>query len=124
MSDSITETVLALQAEIELLKMRPVQCPHCLQDIAPRQAAEAFGTHCGFTRTEQRIFEILYRSFGKLVSYEVIFNQLHGCDPNGGPASGTKIINVYFWKIRKKLPACYEIRTIWGRGGVLSMEGR
>ncbi|UUV43131.1 helix-turn-helix DNA binding domain protein [Rhodobacter phage RcBigEagle] len=69
----------------------------------------------GFTPKEARLFFILSNNPGKVFSKETLIRRLyHGQSEDEVPE--TKIVDVFICKLRKKLPADFQITTHWGEG--------
>ncbi|UUV44268.1 helix-turn-helix DNA binding domain protein [Rhodobacter phage RcMcLean] len=69
----------------------------------------------GFTPKEARLFVILSNNPGKVFSKETLIRRLyHGQSEDEVPE--LKIVDVFICKMRKKLPADFQITTHWGEG--------
>ncbi|QXN72286.1 helix-turn-helix DNA binding domain protein [Rhodobacter phage RcSalem] len=69
----------------------------------------------GLTPKEARLFFILSNNPGKVFSKETLIRRLyHGQSEDEVPE--TKIVDVFICKLRKKLPADFQITTHWGEG--------
>jgi two-component system cell cycle response regulator CtrA len=80
---------------------------------------EVNGARVQLTGKEYRILEFLSLRKGTTLTKEMLLNQIYG----GMDQPGSKIIDVFICKLRKKLAAAsngtHYIETIWGRGYVL-----
>lgn len=66
-----------------------------------------------FTGQEQRVYDLLKKTAGP-VSRKTFMDMLYL--NRSSPKPGTKIIDVFICKIRKKLPESEMILAVWGTG--------
>lgn len=77
----------------------------------------------GFTLKEARLFLILSNSPGKVFSKETLIRRLYyGQSEDEIPEM--KIVDVFIWRIRKKLPKDFRITTHWGVGYSFDVESK
>jgi two-component system cell cycle response regulator CtrA len=84
------------------------------------KTVEANGHRIGLTGKEYQIMELLSLRKGATLTKEMFLNHLYG----GMDEPEVKIVDVFICKLRKKLVAAangrHYIKTIWGRGYMLS----
>ena len=73
-------------------------CPCCGQTLPPEMP---FGLK--FSRGEMRIVEMVRRAGPNGICSTDLFECLYANDPDGGPLTGKKCLQVRVWKINRKL---------------------
>lgn len=107
------------------------RCPTCDQPLPEyggitldedRHEIRYNGKRCGtLTGQEFTMFTSLLRAQGRVVSKEMFLNHLYG----GMDEPELKIIDVFIYKLRKKLKGLdLDIGTSWGRGYWLQEPGQ
>lgn|GEM_PF-3674146 len=104
-------------AEIERLRWSESAAPEAVSPTLDWERQEIIrdGKRVPLTECEWLIFARLVKSAGKLVTRHELLDEMYWSDPNGG--AGSKIIDVYVCRLRKKSP--WPITTVWGRGYVI-----
>lgn len=72
------------------------------------------------TGAEERLLSALAASRADYLSKDRLLTAMNGIDCE----TDVKIVDVFIFKLRKKLPPEIEIETIWGRGYALTPAGR
>lgn len=107
---ALTEEIDALRAEVARLKAI----------VEAMAEAGDLGAAYRLTRSEGVVLAMISRAAG-LAAKETIWAALYGADPNGGPASGNKILDAFVFRVRRKLkPHGVSIETVWGEGWAMS----
>ncbi len=71
---------------------------------------------CQLYQQERHLLSILMLRFGRVVSYEEIFDQFWG-GPDGGPLSARNVIGVRVVRLRQALAgSAFSVTTRWGLG--------
>lgn len=79
-------------------------CPACGQPLSrhslqPSQVRDV----AGLSEFQLRIFDRLNRRFGAWVQTRLVVDYLYADDPDGGPESANKVLNVEAHSMRRKL---------------------
>ena len=70
----------------------------------------------GLTQCEARLFLILRNASGQLVQHDTIHARMYWDHPDGGPLDNIK---THVHKLRRKLGADWQIKTVWRTGYVM-----
>ena len=73
------------------------------------------------TRAETIIADMLFAKRGRVIAKSTLMDALYFNRPNSEP--DPKIVDIFVCKIRKKLPAEFQIETVWGIGYKMVPEG-
>ena len=96
-------------------------CPCCNQPADTGKLSEAVRV---FTPTEARLLRILEGR--TMVRKEAVLDTLWADDPEGGPLTAQKMVDVVIHKIRRKLREHnlpFRLETVWAHGYRLARVG-